>query len=91
MYHDTISSVDYDGNYRRLIFEDTFLFSSRFQGFDLDINGDYLYFTDMLANAIYEVKISTGAIIRNISVPTTNSIVGAMRLRVIDSGKQRAG
>ena len=89
--HDTISSVDYDGNNRRLIFEDTSLSLSKFHGFDLDINGDYLYFTDWLANAIYEVKISTGAIIRNISVPTTNSIKGAMGLRIIDRNKQLFG
>ena len=89
--HDTISSIDYNGNNRRLIFEDTSLFLSQYHGFDLDIAGDYLYFTDWLANAIYEVKISSGAIVRNVSVPTTNYIKGAMGLRVINSAKQQAG
>ena len=90
-YHDTVSSVDYDGNNRRLIFEDTSLFLSRFHGFDLDISGDDLYFTDWLANAIYEVQISTGTLVRTMSVPTTRSIKGAMGLRVIDSTKQSTG
>ena len=90
-YHDTVSSVDYDGNNRRLIFEDTSLFLSRFHGFDLDISGDNLYFTDWLANAICEVQISTGTLVRTMSVPTTRSIEGAMGLRVIHSAKQSTG
>jgi low density lipoprotein receptor-related protein 5/6 len=90
-YHDTISSVDYSGNKRRLIFEDTSLALSKFHGFDLDIAGDSIYFTDWLNNAIYDVNISSGVILRNFSVPTTNAIKGAMGLRVIDSSKQQAG
>ena len=90
-YQDTISSVDYNGNNRRLIFEDTSLFLSQFHGFDLDINGDDVYFTDWRGNAIYQVRISSGAVVRNISVPTTQSIKGAMGLRVIDSRKQQTG
>ena len=90
-YHDTISSVDYSGNNRKLIFEDTSLALSKFHGFDLDITGDSIYFTDWLANAIYEVKISSGVIVRTISVPTTNAIKGAMGLRVVHSSKQQAG
>jgi sugar lactone lactonase YvrE len=90
-YQDTISSVDYNGNNRRLIFEDTSLFLSQFHGFDLDINGDDVYFTDWRGNAIYQVRISSGAVVRNISVPTTESIKGAMGLRVIDRSKQQRG
>ena len=89
--HDTISSIDYNGNKRRLIFQDTSLVLSQYHGFDLDIAGDYLYFTDWLANAIYKVKISSGTIVRNVSVPTTRNIKGAMGLRVIDSAKQKPG
>ncbi len=85
--HDTISSIDYNGNKRRLIFQDT----SLYHGFDLDIAGDYLYFTDWLANAIYKVKISSGTIVRNVSVPSTRKTNGAMGLRVIDSAKQKPG
>ena len=90
-YHDTISSMDYSGNKRRVIFDDTSLALSKFHGFDLDISEDSIYFTEWLANAIYEVDISSGVIVRNISVPTTNYIKGAMGLRVIDSSKQQAG
>jgi sugar lactone lactonase YvrE len=90
-YHDTISSVDYSGNKRKLIFEDTSLALSKFHGFDLDNTGDSIYFTDWLANAIYVVKISSGVIVQTIPVPTTNAIKGAMRLRVVDSSKQQAG
>ena len=90
-YHDTINSVDYSGNNRKLIFEDTSLALSKFHGFDLDNTGDSTYFTDWLANAIYVVKISSGVIVQTISVPTTNAIKGAMRLRVVDSSKQQAG
>ena len=90
-FHDTISSIDYDGNNRRLIFEVTSLFKSQYQGFDLDIAADYLYFTDWLKNAIYKVKISSGVIVRSVSVPTTTITKGAMGLRVIDSAKQKPG
>ncbi len=90
-FHDTISYVDYYGNKRRLIFEDTSLVLSKYHGFDLDIAGDYLYFTDWLANAIYKVEISSGTIVRNVSVPTTEITKGAMGLRVIDSAKQKPG
>jgi hypothetical protein len=83
--------MDYSGNRRRVIFDDTSLALSKFHGFDLDISGDSIYFTEWLANAIYEVDISSGVIVRNISVPTTNAIKGAMGLRVIDSSKQQAG
>ena len=88
-----VSSVDYDGNNRRLIFEYSFL---RFHnvyvfGFDLDISGDYLYFSEWYTNAIYEVKISSGTLVRNISVPTIHSNRGVMGLRVIHSAKQQAG
>jgi sugar lactone lactonase YvrE len=89
--HDTINSVDYDGNQRKLIFEDTSLALSQFHGFDLDITGDSVYFTDWLQNAMVEVKISSGVVVRNISIPTTNAIKGAMGLRVVDSSKQQSG
>ena len=90
-YNDAINSVDYNGNNRKVIFQDTTLPVSKFQGFDLDFTGDSMYFTDWLANAIYGVKISTGVIFRNISVPTTRTTQGVMGLRVIDSSKQQNG
>jgi sugar lactone lactonase YvrE len=89
--HDTINSVDYDGNQRKLIHEDTSLALSQFHGFDLDITGDSVYFTDWLRNAMVEVKISSGVVVRNISIPTTNAVKGAMGLRVVDSSKQQSG
>ena len=92
-YHNEVSSVDYDGNNRRLILEYSSLPSDYGQvlSFDLDISGDYLYFSEWLTNAIYEVKISSGTLVRNISVPTIRSIKGVMGLRVIHSAKQQAG
>ena len=89
--HDTINSVDYNGNNRKIIFEDLSLSLSKFHGFDLDITGDSIYFTDWLQNSIYSININTGAIVRNISIPTSASVKGAMGLRVIDSSKQQSG
>ena len=90
---DEVSSVDYDGNNRRLIFEYSSLPSQNgiVLGYDLDISGDYLYFSAWYTNAIYEVKISTGTLMRNISVPTIHSDKGVMGLRVIHRAKQQAG
>ncbi|XP_028394968.1 LOW QUALITY PROTEIN: uncharacterized protein LOC114519101 [Dendronephthya gigantea] len=90
-YHDKISSIDYDGNNRRIIFEDKSLALSQFHGFDLDITGDSIYYTDWLTNSINGININTGVMFVNITVPTTNSIKGAMGLRVIDSSKQKDG
>ncbi|XP_028410904.1 uncharacterized protein LOC114533564 isoform X4 [Dendronephthya gigantea] len=88
-YHDKISSIDYDGNNRRIIFEDKSLALSQFHGFDLDITGDSIYYTDWLTNSINGININTGVMFVNITVPTTNWIKGAMGLRVIDSSKQK--
>ena len=90
-FHDKISSMNYDGNNRRIVFEDKSLALSQFHGFDLDITGDSIYYTDWLTNSINGIKISTGDMFMNISVPTTNSIKGAMGLRIIDSSKQKDG
>ena len=89
-YHDVISCVDYDGKNRRLIIQYSSLSSTLF-AFDLDISGDCLYFTEWFTNAIHEVKISSGALVRNISVPTIHSNKGVIGLRVIHSAKQQAG
>ena len=88
---DTISSIDYDGKNRQIIFQESSLALSQFHGFDLDFSGDSMYYTDWLSNAIHGIKISTGVEFINISVPTTNSIKGAMGLRVIDGSKQQTG
>lgn len=90
-FHDTISSVDYNGNNRKLIFEDTSLGLSQYHGFDLDFSGDSMYFTNWNKSAIYEVRISSIALLKRISVPTTNAIQGVMGLRVVDSSKQENG
>ena len=90
---EVISSVDYNGNNRRLIFEYSslpFHYDHVF-AFDLDISGDHLYFSEWYTYAIYEVKISSGALVRNISVPTFHHIWGLTGFRVIHSAKQQAG
>ena len=87
-YHKVISCVDYDGKNRRLIIEYSSL-SSKLFAFDLDISGDYVYFSEWYTNAIYELEISSGDFARNASVPTIRSTLGVMGLRVI--GKQQAG
>ena len=89
--HDTISSVDYNGNNRKLIYEDPGLSLSKFHGFDLDLTGDSIYYTDWLTNSIHGINKNTGVMFRNISIPTSESIKGAMGLRVIDSSKQKSG
>ena len=88
---DTISSMDYNGDNRKTIFDDTTLFFSQFHGFDLDISGDFIYFTDWSKNSIDKINKNTGVRIKTISVPTSRSIKGAMGLRVIDSSKQPSG
>ena len=89
--YDKISSIDYNGNNRKIIFEDSSLFLSQFHGFDLDITGDSIYYTDWLTNSIHGINKNTGVTLRTISVPTSKSIKGAMGLRVIDSSKQQSG
>lgn len=89
--HDTISSIDYNGNNRKIIFDDSALLLSDFHGFDLDITADSIYFTDWLTNSIDGVNKNTGARFKTISVPTSRSIKGVMGLRVIDSSKQQSG
>ena len=87
-----VSSIDYNGNNRRLIFDCyTSLSSTTIYGFDLDISGDYVYFSGWYTNAIHQVKISSSAFVRNIPVPTINSHTGVMGLRVIHRAKQPAG
>ena len=88
---DTISSIDYNGKNRKTIFKDSSLFLSKFHGFDLDITGDSIYYTDWLTNSIHGINKSTGVTFKTISVPTSRSIKGAMGLRVIDSSKQQSG
>ena len=90
-WYDTISSMDYDGRNRKVVFEKTGLSISNLYGFDLDITGDSIYFTDWQLNLIIGVNISTGAIFKNISFPTSVSIQGLMGLRVIDRSKQPDG
>ena len=92
-YHDVISCTDYDGRNRRSIFEYNSLSvqSKHVFGFDLDISGDYVYFSAWDTNAIYEVSIRSGILERNISVPTIRSNRGVMGLRVIHRAKQPAG
>ena len=89
--HDTINSVDYNGKNRKIIFKDSSLFLSKFHGFDLDITGDSIYYTDWLTNSIHGINKNTGVTFKTISVPTSKSIKGAMGLRVIDSSKQQSG
>ncbi|XP_046845286.1 low-density lipoprotein receptor-related protein 5-like [Xenia sp. Carnegie-2017] len=90
-WYDTISSMDYDGRNRKVIFENTGLSISNLYGFDLDITGDSIYFTDWQFNLIIGVNINTGAIFKNISVPTSLSMHGSMGLRIIDRSKQPDG
>ena len=91
--NEVISSVDYYGNNRRLIFEYSSLPFHYFHvaALELDISGDHLYFSESHTNAIYEVKVSSGALVRNISVPDFHYIWWGMGLRVIHSAKQQAG
>ena len=89
---DTISSMDYNGNNRKTIFDDSSWWPlSWFDGFDLDISGDFIYFTDWSKNSIDKINKNTGVRIKTISVPTSRFIMGAMGLRVIDSSKQPSG
>ena len=89
--HDTISSTDYSGNNRKIIFENPALSLSQFHGFDLDITGDSIYFTDWLTNSIHAINKNTGVMFRTIPVPTSKASKGAMGLRVIDRAKQQSG
>ena len=89
--YDTISSIDYNGNNRKTIFDDSPPYVLEFHGFDLDIAGDFIYFTDWSKNSIDKINKNTGVRIKTISVPTSRSIKGAMGLRVIDSSKQPSG
>ena len=91
--NEVISCVDYNGNNRRLIFEYSSLKFHYYDVFvlDMDISGDHLYFSEWYANALYEVKISSGALVRNISFPTVYKSSRVTGLRVIHSAKQQAG
>ena len=89
--YDTISSIDYNGNNRKTIFDDSPPYVLEFHGFDLDIAGNFIYFTDWSKNSIDKINKNTGVRIKTISVPTSRSIKGAMGLRVIDSSKQPSG
>ena len=89
---DTISSMDYNGNNRKTIFDDSrwykLTFLSQFDGFDLDISGDFIYFRDLWKISITKINKNTGVRVKTISVPTSTFIEG---LRVIDSSKQPSG
>ena len=89
--YDTINFLDYNGNNRKIIFKDSSLPLSQFHGFDLDITGDSIYFTDWATNSINGINKNTGIRFKTISVPTSRSIKGAIGIRVIDSSKQQSG
>ena len=87
-YHDTISSVDYDGGQRQKTFEDTSLGVSQFHGFDLEIISNNLYWTDWNQNSIYGLTQTSGTIIRTIPIQTSRTSQGVTGVVAVHSSRQ---
>ena len=92
-FHDTISSADYDGGQRTKIFEDRSLDATPYHGFDLDLFGSDVYWTDWLSNTVYGLKQTkpNATIFRNITIPTGRRTKGVMGIVTVDRSRQPTG